>query len=101
MKINQTTLFGFTLRISPSHPSSVAVLDHQAQLAFLGHFYTDDDLLQMAETYQPVMIAIGSPLCLPTGFLDLEPSSDKDPGPQENKGRQIDRDLATMGISCF
>jgi predicted nuclease with RNAse H fold len=101
MKVNEGTLFGVTLRTSPSHPSSVAVLDHQSQLVHLGPFYRDDDLVQLAETCRLVLIAIGSPLCLPAGLADLEPAADNDGGSSGNKGRQIDRELASMGISCF
>jgi hypothetical protein len=72
MKVNSTTLFGVTLRISPSHPSSLAVLNHQSHLVHLGLFNTDVELLQVAGTYQPTLIAIGSPLCLPSGLADLE-----------------------------
>jgi predicted nuclease with RNAse H fold len=102
MKVNTTKLFGVTLRISPSHPSSLAVLNHQSQLVHLGHFNTDVELLQMAGTCQPTLIAIGSPLCLPTGLANLEPSSDDArAAPPENKGRQLERELVSIGISCF
>jgi predicted nuclease with RNAse H fold len=101
MKVNVSSFVGVTLRISPSHPSSLAVLNHQSQLVHLGHFNTDVELLQMAETHQPALIAIGSPLCLPSGLTDLEPSSNTRAAPPENRGRQLERELASIGISCF
>jgi predicted nuclease with RNAse H fold len=101
MNVKTTTLFGVTLRISPSHPSSLAVLNHQSHLVHLGLFNTDVELLQMAGTYQPTLIAIGSPLCLPTGLTDLEPSENTPAAPPETRGRQLERELGSLGISCF
>jgi predicted nuclease with RNAse H fold len=101
MNVNTTTLFGVTLRISPSHPSSLAVLNLQSHLVHLGLFNTNVELLQMAGTYQPTLIAIGSPLCLPTGLTDLEPSANTPGTPPENRGRQLERELASIGIPCF
>jgi predicted nuclease with RNAse H fold len=101
MNVNMTTLFGVTLRISPNHPSSLAVLNHQSHLVHLGLFNTNVELLQMAGTYQPRLIAIGSPLCLPTGLPDLEPSANPPGTPPETRGRQLERKLASIGIPCF
>ena len=101
MKVNSTTLFGVTLRISPSHPSSLAVLNHQSQVVHLAPFNTDVELLQIAGAYQPTLIAIGSPLCLPTDLADLEPSSNTRAAPPEKRGRQIERELSSIGIPCF
>jgi predicted nuclease with RNAse H fold len=101
MNVKTTLLFGVTLRISPSHPSALAVLNHQSQLVHLAPFHTDLELLQMAGAYQPTLIAIGSPLCLPTGLADLEPSAQTRAAPPEHRGRQLERELASIGISCF
>jgi predicted nuclease with RNAse H fold len=101
MNVNPATLFGVTLRISPSHPSALAVLNHQSQLVHLASFNTDCELLQLAGSYQPTLIAIGSPLSLPTGLADLEPSANTRAAPPENRGRQLERELASIGISCF
>jgi predicted nuclease with RNAse H fold len=101
MNVNATTLFGVTLRISPSHPSSLAVLNHQSHLVHLSLFHTDVELLQMAGTYQPRLIAMGSPLCLPSGLADLEPSANTPGTPPETRGRQLERELGSLGIPCF
>ena len=101
MNVNMTSLFGVTLRMSPSHPSSLAVLNHQSHIVHLGLFNTDYELLQLVGTYEPALIAIGSPLCLPSGFADLEPSATAPAAPPENRGRQLERELASIGISCF
>lgn len=101
MNVKTTTLFGVTLRISPSHPSSLAVLNHQSELVQLAPFNTDRELLELAGTYQPTLIAFGSPLCLPTGLADLEPAAHPRGAPLEHRGRQLERELASIGISCF
>lgn len=101
MEINEATLFGVTLRNSQHHPSALAVLDHQSRLVHLGPFCSDDELLQLAETLRPSLIAIGSPLCLPAGLADLEPSSGANALPPGNRGRQLERELTSMGISYF
>jgi predicted nuclease with RNAse H fold len=101
MNVNTPTLFGVTLRISPNHPSTLAVLNHQSHLVHLTPFNTDCELLQLASTYEPTLIAIGSPLSLPTGLADLEPSANTRGAPPEKRGRQLERELASMGISCF
>ncbi len=101
MNINTNTLFGVTLRISSSHPSALAVLDHQSHLLHLGLFHTDAELLELAGTYQPTLIAIGSPLCLPAGLPDLEPAAHPPGTPPEHRGRQLERELGSLGIPCF
>jgi predicted nuclease with RNAse H fold len=101
MNVRTMTLFGVTLRISPSHPSSLAVLDHQSHLVHLGLFQTNGELLQMAGACQPTLIAIGSPLCLPAGLPDLEPAPHPPGTPPEYRGRQLERELGSLGIPCF
>jgi predicted nuclease with RNAse H fold len=101
MKVNSTALFGVTLRISPDHPSALAVLNHQSHLVHLGLFNTDVELLQVAGIYQPTLIAIGSPLCLPSGLADLEPAAQTQTAPPASRGRQLERELASLGIPCF
>jgi predicted nuclease with RNAse H fold len=101
MTANKTTLFGVTLRMSPQHPSALAVLNQQAHLVHLGLFNTDGELLQLAGTYQSRLIAIGSPLCLPTGLADLEPAANTPGTSPENRGRQLERELGSLGIPCF
>jgi predicted nuclease with RNAse H fold len=100
MNGNTTTLFGVTLRISSSHPSSLAVLNHQSHLIQLSLFHTDLELLQLAGSYRPTLIAIGSPLCLPAGLPDLEPAGNT-AAPPETRGRQLERELGSLGIPCF
>jgi uncharacterized protein len=101
MNGNTTTLFGVTLRISSSHPSSLAVLNHQSHLIQLSLFHTDLELLELAGIYRPTLIAIGSPLCLPAGLPDLEPAGNAPASPPETRGRQLERELGSLGIPCF
>ena len=94
-------LFGIDLKASPNRASAVAVLDGQSPSTSLGHFHTDSDLLEMAESYQPVLIAIGAPLGLPAGLCCLETTCSCEPRDPHQKGRHSELELARMGISCF
>lgn len=95
-------VLGVDLRSSPSHPSAVAGLDDDGNLAMLATFSDDAELLELARTQQPVLIAIGAPLGLPDGVKCLEPvcqcCSAKNP---RRRGREAELELARMGISCF
>jgi len=96
-------LLGVDLRISPKHPSAIAGLNAGpgVVVAFLGAVHTDDEIVQTAETLQPTLIAIGTPLGLPHGLCCLETTCDcKSHSPQQ-KGRLLELELARMGISCF
>jgi hypothetical protein len=73
MNGNTTTLFGVTLRISSSHPSSLAVLNHQSHLIQLSLFHTDLELLQLAGIYRPTLIAIGLPYACQQAFPTWNP----------------------------
>ena len=94
-------LVGLDLRASAKRPSSVVVLDDDAQMVFFGAFAQDAELLELVEEHRPELIAIGAPLGLPTGLCCLETScSCHITGPQK-KGRQLELELSRMGISCF
>ncbi len=68
----EMVLLGVDLRSSAKHPSAVAALNSGPEVVFLGSAHTDDELLQVAETLQPSLIAIGTPLGLPDGLCCLE-----------------------------
>ena len=94
-------VFGVDLRSSPKHPSAVAVIDYQSELTNLSAFSDDSELVQIAETHQPEFIAIGTPLGLPDGLCCLEPGCQCKFTAPNKKGRQLELELARMGISCF
>lgn len=96
-------VLGIDLRSSPKHASAIAALKGGpgVTVAFLDMVRTDDDIVRIAETLQPSLIAIGTPLGLPEGLCCLETScACKSHSPQQ-KGRQLELELARMGISCF
>lgn len=94
-------LLGVDLRSSPKHPSAVAALDNQSQVTYLDTFQTDADLLQIAKCQEPQLIAIGTPLGLPDGLCCLETACRCAGKIPQRKGRQLEQELAQMGISCF
>jgi predicted nuclease with RNAse H fold len=94
-------VLGVDLRSSPKHPSSVAALDSQAEVTYLGSAHADGELVKLIQTLQPSLIAIGAPLCLPDGLCCLETSCGCQSSSPQRKGRQLELELARMGISCF
>lgn len=94
-------VLGVDLRSSAKHPSAVAVISGQSEVASLSTFSEDDELLQIAETCQPELIAIGTPLGLPEGLCCLEPDCQCRFSAPDKKGRQLELELSRMGISCF
>ena len=94
-------LIGIDLRASSNRPSTVATLDGQALVTYLSTFHTDGELLEILEACPPALIAIGAPLGLPDGLCCLEPTCPCEPGDPQKKGRQLELELARMGISCF
>ena len=94
-------LLGVDLRSSPKHPSAVAVLNSIPEVVYLGSASTDDELVKISETLQPSLIAIGTPLGLPDGLCCLETTCECKCQSPQKKGRQLELELARMGISCF
>ncbi len=94
-------VLGVDLRSSPKHPSSVAVIGCQSEVASLSAFHEDDELVQIATANQPEFIAIGTPLGLPDGLCCLEPNCRCRFATPDKKGRQLELELSRMGISCF
>lgn len=92
---------GIDLRSSPKLPSAVAALDSRGELIFLGNAHDDAELVQLIQTLQPRLVAIGTPLGLPEGLCCLETSCECRSTMPQAKGRQLELELARMGISCF
>ena len=95
------SVLGIDLRASHKKPSSVAILDPQAHLSELTHFYEDHELTELVDRVRPGLIAIGAPLNLPSGFCCLDQSCDCRFSVPDRKGRLLELELAKMGISCF
>jgi predicted nuclease with RNAse H fold len=94
-------MLGIDLRSSDKLPSTWAVVKEDSLVNNISNFRTDDDLLQLAEEYQPSLIAIGAPLSLPDGLCCLETSCDCQFASPQRKGRQLELELSRIGISCF
>jgi predicted nuclease with RNAse H fold len=96
-------LLGVDLRSKANHPSAIAALNAvpKVVVSYLDAVHTDDEIVQIAETLQPSLIAIGTPLGLPDGLCCLETTCDCKSHRPQQKGRQLELELAQMGISCF
>ncbi len=92
---------GVDLKTSARQSSSLSVIDSDSRIVHLGDFHSDEELMEAAETHNPSLIAIGSPLTLPSGLCCLEDACDCQMDSPEMKGRQAELELARMGISCF
>ena len=94
-------VLGVDLRASMRRPSSVVALDSRPSVALLDSFGSNNELLELAGTVRPDLIAIGAPLNLPSGFCCLDQSCDCRFAVPDRKGRLLELELARMGISCF
>ena len=92
---------GVDLKTTTRQRSSLAVIDSDSRIVFMGSFSENRELIEAIGKYHPLFIAIGSPLTLPTGLCCLESTCNCQMVYPENKGRQAELDLARMGISCF
>lgn len=92
---------GVDLKTTTRQRSSLAVIDSDSKIVFMGSFSEDRELIESIHEHRPQLIAIGSPLTLPTGLCCLEATCQCQMENPENKGRQAELDLARMGISCF
>ncbi len=78
------------------------MLGDTSALEALEAFSYDDELMELARTRHPAVIAIGTPLGLPQGLQCLEPVCRCcDAKAPRKRGREAELELARMGISCF
>ena len=94
-------VMGVDLRASFRRPSAVVALDSLPSVTIRSSFGSNNELLELAGTVQPDLIAIGAPLNLPSGFCCLDQSCDCQFEVPNRKGRLLELELARMGISCF
>jgi predicted nuclease with RNAse H fold len=81
------TYLGVDPTSSEARPSGYAVLDKQARLLAVGLVATDEEILSLALSWRPRLVALDAPLSWP-----LEP---------DGKGRQCELLLAHEGIGTF
>ncbi len=94
-------ILGVDLRASSKRASTVVGLDGKSCVKFIDSFHDDSELVQIAESHKPELIAIGAPLGLPAGLCCLETTCDCCFSVPLRKGRQSELELSRMGISCF
>ena len=94
-------VMGVDLRTSPNLASTVVILNYQAEVVDIQFAHTDDDLIGLARTAEPSIIALGTPLGLPEGNCCLESACDCRAVSRDHKGRQSELELSRIGISCF
>jgi predicted nuclease with RNAse H fold len=81
------TYLGVDPTSSEARPSGYAVLDEQARLLAVGLVATDEEILSLALSWRPRLVALDAPLSWP---LELD-----------GKGRQCELLLAREGIGTF
>jgi predicted nuclease with RNAse H fold len=91
---------GIDLTASSKKPSACVGLDKRLDVVFDGLLCSNSEVLGLAETYHPCVIAIDAPLALPVGLCCLEESCGCRPT-CSLKGRHCERSLAGLGIPCY
>ena len=80
--------------------SDVAALDLTGERVAFATALTDDELLAVLADFGAEIVAVDSPMALPTGYCCLEQSCAC--GPVDGAvGRSAERALIKMGIPCF
>ena len=94
-------VLGVDLRTSSKKPSPLVLLDEDSRLVWLGSFRQDIEFVETVKLLGPGLVAIGSPLNLPSGFCCLDQSCECWFSVRDRKSRLLELELAQMGISCF
>lgn len=97
-------ILGLDLTNGPARASTAALLawggEGEATLLALADRRTDAELLALAQEWDPVLVAIDSPLSLPLGLDCLDPAHPCTPtGP--GQGRASERALSREGIASY
>ncbi len=95
----QSDFIGIDLTASSKKASDCVALDENLDLAFAGLLSTDADLVAFVSGRSPSLTAIDAPLGLPKGLCCLEEECGCQP--EQGKGRECERGLAKLGISCY
>jgi predicted nuclease with RNAse H fold len=98
--IHTGTLLGIDLTTVERRPSGCALLDASGALVSVCKLATDEDILGLVRARRPAVVAIDSPLGLPTGMDCLEESCGCE-SVHPFKGRAGERELISLGISLY
>jgi predicted nuclease with RNAse H fold len=93
-------LFGIDLTSAKTKPSACVYLNKKLEVIYHGFSYSDSAIIAKITSLPPQVIAIDSPLSLPSGLCCLN----QDCACQASsplKGRNCERQLAKLGIPCY
>jgi predicted nuclease with RNAse H fold len=93
-------VIGLDLTASPEKATACAVLTTGMDIVAEGLVTGDEEIITLAETQRPALVAIDAPLNLPLGLCCLEESCACRPI-SSSKGRQCERELSALGIGCY
>jgi len=103
--MTQSDFIGIDLTSSAKKPSACVGLDKHLSLAFIGFLSADADLVALVSSQPSCLAAIDAPLTLPKGLCCLEESRLDSLScscqPEQEKGRECERELARQGIPCY
>ena len=91
---------GIDLTSSQAKPTACAILDSTGSATRVTRLYSDADILDLAATWEPSIVAIDAPLGLPKGMCCLEESCDCSPV-WPHKGRWGEQELVRRGIRLY
>lgn len=91
---------GLDLTASPFRSSGFAVLGDGALLLAVGWVGSDQEILALADRWQPCLVAIDAPLSLPAGLCCLEESCACQPQAADGL-KAAERDLIARGFGLF
>lgn len=95
------TVIGVDLRATAKRLSTAVGLDDHLKLVKWDTFARDAELLELVVAQQPSVVAIGSPLTLPSGLCCLDSTCECALALPQAKGRLCEIELSRLGISCF
>ena len=98
---DKMTVMGVDLRSVSRRSSTVLSLDEEKRMVHCDRFGKNSDLLCLAALQQPAIVAIGSPLTLPSGLCCLDPACECTLALPDAKGRHCELELSRIGIGCF
>lgn len=94
------TFVGIDLTSSQVKPAAYAVLDGAGSVVRVTHLYSDADILDLAASREPSVVAIDAPLGLPKGMCCLEESCDCS-SVWPHQGRWGEQELVRRGIRVY
>ena len=97
---NDKRFLGIDLTSSQAKPTACAILDGAGSVVRVTRLYSDADILDLAASCEPSIVAIDAPLDLPKGMCCLEESCDCS-SVWPHKGRWGEQELVRRGIHLY